>query len=349
MELYILDSDLQVIDIVDTASSVIWIDRYYEPGDFEIYIRASAENIALFQKDGYIKRMDSDMVGIIERIAVNTDIESGNYLTVTGRDLKSILGRRIVWDQTNLSGNVETAMRQLIIQNVISPTIEARKINNVILAEPKGFTEKIIMQTTGDNLLDKIIELCKANEIGWKVTLNSSNKFVIEFYKGTDRSYGQNIRPYVVFSPEFDNLIKTEVEEDLTELKNVALIAGEGEGTSRKTQTIGTESGLNRRELYVDAKDISSNDGEISSAQYKQLLIDRGNEKLAEAVGSRVFSGEAETALTFVLNEDYFLGDIVAVANEYGVTGNARILEVIECEDDNGYNIIPTFEEWRQI
>lgn len=347
MDLYILDKTFKPIALIDNAASVIWADRYYDTGDFEIYIPASLKNLSILQEEYYVKRMDSDMIGIIEKINLKTDIENGDYLTVSGRDLKSILGRRIIWNQSNLSGKVEMILRQLINENVINPTIAARKIPNVKLGSIKGFTETADFQVTGDNLLDKVIELCKAAEIGWKVTLDEEVQLVIEFYQGTNRSYSQSANPYVVFSPTFDNLLTTETQQDITTYKNAALVAGEGEGSARRTVALGTASGMSRRELYVDARDISSNDGEITSSQYTELLKQRGSEKLAAAVKTLGVSGTAETALTYKLNEDYFLGDTVAVENEYGIKANSKILEVIECEDQNGLSIIPTFEEWR--
>ena len=50
----------------------------------------------------------------------------------------------------------------------------------------------------------------------------------------------------------------------------------------QKYQAIGESEGFDRYELFVDAKDISSNNGEIATAEYNKLLIERGNEKIAE-------------------------------------------------------------------
>lgn len=347
MDLYILDKIFKPIALIDNASSVIWADRYYDTGDFEIYIPASTKILSILQEEYYVKRMDSDMVGIIEKINLQTDIENGDYITASGRDLKSILERRIIWNQSNLSGKVEMILRQLVNENVINPTMAARKIPNIKLGTIKGFTETAEFQVTGDNLMEKIIELCKTAEIGWKVTLTAEGEIVIDFYRGENRSYSQSVNPYVVFSPTFDNLLTTETAQDITTFKNAALVAGEGEGTARKTVAIGTASGMARRELFIDARDISSNNDEISHSKYIKLLTERGNEELAEAVKTLGVSGTAETTLTYKLNEDYFLGDTVAVENEYGTKANSKILEVIECEDESGVSIIPTFEEWR--
>ena len=349
MDIYILNQDLETIDIIDSSSSVIWTPSYYDVGDFEIYIQASRRNINLLQEERYVMRQDSDMVGIIEKVKVITAVEDGDYILASGRCLKSLLARRIIWNQTNLAGKTEVIMRSLINDNVINPVNSARKIPNVILGELKGFTEKTDFQSTGEELLEKIIELCKASEIGWKVFINKSKQIEIDFYKGTNRSYSQTENPYIVFSPDFDNLLTTETEIDTQSLRNVALVAGEGEGTDRTTTTIGTEAGLSRRELFVDARDLSSNNGEIEADKYLQILQERGKEKLAAAGEFFKVSGEAETKITYEFGKDYFLGDLVTVVNEYGITANTRILEVIECEDENGHTIIPTFEDWRTI
>lgn len=348
MDLYILDKTFKPIAIIDSAASVIWADRYYDVGDFEIYIPASPKKLSILQEEYYVKRPDSDMVGIIEKINLKTDVENGDYLIASGRDLKCLLERRIIWNQSNLSGKVEMILRQLINENIINPTITARKISNIKLGSIKGFTETADFQVTGDNLMEKVIELCKAAEIGWKATLTAEGEIVIDFYRGTNRSYSQSANPYVVFSPTFDNLLTTESQQDITAYKNAALV----KGPTARTVALGTASGMDRRELYVDASDIADTsfltaDGTLHTESYFRLLTQRGKEKLALAVKSYKISGTAETALTYKLNEDYFLGDTVAVENEYGIKANSKILEVIECEDQNGVSIIPTFEEWR--
>ena len=348
MDLYVLDKTFNPIGIIDSASSIIWANRYYDTGDFEVYIQANKKYIDLLRKDYFITRPDSQMVGIIEGIRITTDAEFGDYITVTGRDLKSILERRIIWNQTNLTGKTEVILRQLITDNVISPSMEARKIPGVKLGPIRGFSDTAELQATGDNLLDKVIELCKASEIGWRVFIDEEGQIVIDFYRGENRSYSQEDNPYVVFSPEFDNLLSTETIQDTTTLKNAALVAGEGEGSAQITAAIGSASGMDRREAYIEPN-VSSNNGEISASKYLQLLKNAGQEQLAAAAETLSVTGTAETTLTYTLNEDYFLGDTVAVTNEYGISANTKILEIIESEDDTGYKVIPTFEEWRQV
>ena len=69
MELLVLDTNLQTVDVVDTFESLIWTDRYDKCGDFEIYTYASLDNINLFKDDYFLWSRDSDHAMIIEEIA----------------------------------------------------------------------------------------------------------------------------------------------------------------------------------------------------------------------------------------------------------------------------------------
>lgn len=343
MELNVFNKNLELIGIVDFYNSIIWTPRYNDVGDFELYLEATPDTINLLQKDNYIGRNDDDMLCIIEKVQTVTDVENGQHLLVSGRDLKSLLSRRIVWEQTTVRGTVEAAIHQLINENIINPTIHERRINNFTLAETKGFSETIEMQITGKNLLETIVEICGSYEYGFKVTLNDEKQFVFSLYKGVDRSYQQSENPYVVFSPNFDNVKTVEYMTDKTEYKNTALVAGEGEGLDRKTVTVGGGSDIDRYEIYVDARDVSTNEGEITIEDYNKLLSERGMENLTTLIMKESFSGDIEPSMNYEYKKDYFLGDIVQIENELGITMSSRITEIIECMDESGYSMVPTF------
>lgn len=346
MNYYLLDKNLNYVMVIEDYRSFIWSTRYNVPGDFELYAPASSKLLKSAKRGYYIIRdTDRTHAMIIENIRVNTDIENGDYITITGRDLKSILNRRIIWSQTVVNGNVETVCRSLVTENAISPTIDARAISRLTLGDTIGITDTIKTQYTGDNLGETISAISQTFGLGYDVLLDIENGlFEFVMLKGENRTYAQNVNPVIVFSNNFDNLLTTDYEMNSEEYKNVALIAGEGEGTSRKVCSVGSYTDLDRYELYVDARDISSNNGEIAYADYIELLADKGREELAETVITESIAGEVETNYTYKVNIDYFIGDIVEVINEYGVSMQPRITEIIECNDENGFTCIPTFE-----
>ncbi|WP_027293003.1 Gp37-like protein [Robinsoniella sp. KNHs210] len=82
--------------------------------------------ISLLKEDNYLCRSSDITVSettpyiksvmIIENITIKTDVENGNYLTYL-QEFKNILSRRIIWQQTNLTGRVELCIRRMIEEN----------------------------------------------------------------------------------------------------------------------------------------------------------------------------------------------------------------------------------------
>lgn len=344
MDIYVRNKKFERIAVIEDAS-VIWVKRYYDVGDFEVYVGANEKYINILQSGNYVERLDDDSVGIIENIKITYDDEGTEYLTATGRFAESILERRIVWEQTQLSGTAENGLRNLINNNIINPTIADRKIPIIELGNIKGYTDRLDAQYTGNNILEINKNVAIANQTGFKFNLIESelgHKFTYELYKGIDRSYNQTANPYVVFSDKYDNLLTSEYEVNTSNLKNVALVAGEGEGTARKTATVGSGAGLNRYEVFVDARDLSTNSGEISTSEYNQALNERGLENIVTI--TQAFTGEVDLEQNYKYKKDFFLGDIVTIENsKWGIFINSRIIEITESEDENGYKITPTF------
>lgn len=347
----VAEDGFTVLSAVDAFESFIWTDRYNKYGDFELYTLASKENIELFKKDRYIVFDQSQHAMIIEKIKITTDAENGNHLTVSGRSLESILDRRIVWNQTIIEANVRNAVNKLLQDSIISPSISARRIEN--FTHTISYTDDNIpditirAQFTGDSVYDAVNTICEAVGIGYLIRLDESGGFSSMLYNGKDRTNAQSANDIVLFSPGFENLIESNYQYDSSGYKNAALVLGEGEGSARKRVELGSSvSGLYRRELYVDARDLSTttDGGSISDQEYATQLAQRGEEKLLDTVEQTDFDGEIDTVTAFLPNVDFFVGDIVHVENEYGMQQNCRITEMIYSMDENGYRVYPSFE-----
>lgn len=349
MELLVLNTNFQSVYVIDTFKSMIWTDRYKAYGDFELYLPMDSGLLDFLKEDYYLCTKDSEHCMIIEDLSIDSDVEEGNFLTVTGRSLESILERRIIWGQKTLKGNLQEEIQTLLNENIINPAIIDRKIDNFIFessVDPKITELTVDTQFTGDSLYTVITNLCTSNNIGFKIVLNDNNQFVFSLYSGIDRSYNQTVNPYVIFSPGFKNIINSNYYRSKADFKNVTLVAGEGEGVSRKTAIVGSGSGLNRRELFTDARDISSNteEGTLTNEEYIAKLQARGNEKLSEYNVKTAFEGEVEATRLFKYGKDFFIGDIVQIADEYGHEGRAYISELVISQNEEGFSMYPTFQ-----
>ena len=337
----IMNASFTRLAVIDDYVSFIWTPRYYSPGDFELVLPAG-KYMSVIAADYYVAREDDENVGIIEDIQLQRDEDGRNIMIVSGRFLLSILERRIIATQTSLAGNVGDCVSQLLSDNVITPYILDREIPNFVLGT---FSVSGTMQAqyTGKNLLETTEEICDSYGLGQKVTLDSSNRFVYTMYEGTDRTYDQNVNPWVVFSDKYDNLLSSHYEENYRDHKTAVLVAGEGEGLDRRTLWLTEgETGLDRREIYKDQRQIRSNGGEISDADYDDMLEEAGREALKP--WTTAFSGTVYFD-NVKYKQDVFLGDLCVIENSvWGIYINARLVEVIESVSETGeYSIIPTF------
>lgn len=346
MKVWVKNQNFERVGLVEGFESLIWTKRYAEWGDFELYLPASAEVLSLLTQDRYLAREDDKSVMVIEKIEVATDAEDGNHLIVSGRSFESILNRRVVWNQVSYRGTAEGIIGALLKASFLHPTDSKRKVSGMSYTAVASDSGSIRMQFTGTNIYDAVSEICKTYGLGFRM----GEDLAFTVYKGLDRSQGQSVNPRVIFSPRFDNLLSTDYYNDRTDYKTVVRIAGEGEGSQRVYRTYPAsteESGVDRRECFIDARDIQSEtaDGEtLTPDEYAAELDARAAEEYSTHRGETSFSGEIEPSATFKYKEDYDLGDIVTVQNEYGMTENCRITEVIENWDSNGYKVIPKYE-----
>lgn len=349
MSIYLLDTDFRRIRLIDEYISMIWTDRYAEAGDFELYITATAENVSIFKTGMYLSNTISEHLMIVETIEIKSDIEDGAKLIVSGRSLESILSRRIVWNQTVFENkNIQDIIFELLKDSIISPNNAFRKIDNFIferLENTQVNTVRLDKQYTGDNIYTVIHELCEQYGLGFKL-IRVNNQFRFGLYMGKNHTHSTD--SFVTFSPRFDNLISSNVITSIRDNVNIACVAGEGEGASRKIISAGTEtSGIERMELFVDARSVSSkteNDTVISPEQYNSILLQKGMEELNVHQSKTTIESEVDYNGIFKYKKDFDVGDIVNVSNEFGYSGELRITEIVTSDSVDGITIVPTFK-----
>lgn len=368
----ILDTNKNPIGIIDTAKSIIWHDRYFSVGDFEIYAQATDAHLTLLKIGNYVTRNGTNNVGIIESINITFNLTDGYMIIATGRFAKSILDRRIIYKlsgntntPTILSGKVEIAARRLVLDNAIDCSFDTRRnIPNFALGVLKNFTPIIVdengnaaqKQVSYQNLLDYTDTLLQEYGLGAKITINdSNNNFLYTVYTGTDRSKDNTggFTP-IVFSIEYDNLNSSDYLYNETPLKNAALIGGEGEGLDRFYSLLtSNKTGLQLRETFVNASSVnrkyknagSDEEQTYTDAEYTALLNQQGRQALLQKIIEEKFNGDINVSFgAWQLNRDYFIGDIITIQdNLIGIYINIRITETTEHQDENGYSVDVVF------
>lgn len=345
MEISVFDKDLNYIDEIDGIPSLQWIRRYHTTGRFELHCPVTEHNIKTLLRENLIWKQGSDEVGIIEYRNLFIDDKGEEQIKINGRFYTSILDSRIQYStEQHTNKQVELIMRNMVDKNCIS-TVSERHLP-IILGSLNNFSDRINYQKSYGNLLEELSILSETSDIGFLIKTDmETGLHYFETYKGVDRSVNQNVNSHVVFSRENDNLYEQEYTDSTDNLRTTALVAGEGEGIDREVIEVQNQySGISRRELFVDARDLQSevDDEVIPLAEYRNLLNQRGLEKLAEHKEIQTFEGKIITN-NYIYKEDFDLGDIVTVMDKkWNVTVDTRITEVNEIYENGNVSIVPT-------
>ena len=349
MQIYVFDKNLNRIGLIDQYSSLIWTRSTSTAGNFELTLNVDSNSINLLQKENIIcKSNDLTECAFIEKRTIEENNEGVETLVITGRFIPFYFNRRIIWGIENINSTSETAMRKLVDSNCINVSSD-RKIPLLKLGNFNNFQDKVNYQVSYGNLHEELENISIGNDINFKIITDLNNKsHIFTTYKGIDRTVNQSVYPHCIFSADFDNVYEQSYTETNENYRNVALIGGEGEGAERKLTSIGNTKGLDRYELFVDARDIqptNEDDSVIPHNEYIKLLIQRGNDKLSEMTEVKTFESKVNVSnANLVYKSDFDLGDYVTCQNRrWGITIDVKITEIEEIYNEDGIEINVTF------
>lgn len=272
--------------------------------------------------------------------AIICDDLSSGLVTISGKSLFGKTGKRIVYRIYNQTKRPELICYDHLRNEVVAPIDIKRKINYLTVEYPPVITSATISyQNSYGNVEEEIVNFCESYNFGFdEVPIgNGQVGSIIRFRQSEDRS------KIVQFSAEFENIINESLEKNNYDEATTALIYGEGEGKERKHTVVNANlSGLERKEIYVDARDLQQtvDDVKMSDPQYVATLQSRGKEKLAEQ--PRVFALNGVINLKdslFVYGRDYKLGDRVKRVSSFGYTDTAMLNSITQTWDEKGYHI----------
>lgn len=261
----------QVVGIVDFYESLIWVDRYFEAGDFELYLPCTDEAVELLREDRFITSNESEHIMIIEHVEIDDDTENGDKLIIRGRSAESIMDRRIITRNLEVTdATFYYAMTSLLRYDFLPPMVD---VNRVIPEMDINFSMdtmltsedfKVSYYLYGATVYEKLVEICKQLGVGFKITMiniATDPTLHLHFYYGLDLTDNPSRNPnekIVVFSDAFDNLANSNYYLDKASFKNFVYIDGKyNEEIVKATVPLtGQTKGLNRRETYLDATNI---------------------------------------------------------------------------------------------
>ena len=333
------NQQLELIGDIDDYTALTYTRKWTTYNTFEMHV--SKFDGELIRRGNFIM-LNSDRYrsGIITYFEDNE--RETNDITIRGFCPRFLLFERPTippngQDYDTYNTEVENILIGLIDRNCVNPENGNRKIPFLSCAKSQNRGEKTSFQTAHKVLKDEIASLCTASNLGTATCFDPTSKQIrFEVLSGADRTYDNGIRPPYVFARKWDRLFERNYTESDTDYKNVAYVAGQGEGKDREISTIGDDiTGFGRREVFIDARDIGE-DAETT-------LEDRGKLKLAEYALIKSFES---TVKTDDYRTEWDLGDFVTIEDDKtGIREDRQILEVKEVYETENYSIEPVMGE----
>lgn len=337
---------LTLLGVIDAYEAIEWTRRWRSPGVWQAVINRYATGAEFLKEGRFVSllRRGQHLVGRIESIEGQQTEEgeiSENW-TVRGRDAGVILQDRICLhgvssgtgydEQNNVVG--ETAMRHYVQVNAVTPTDTARAIPGLVLAPvDQGRGSSVTVSARFQSLPDLLEQIALQTGLGWEIGYDfTGQQFVFSVLEGADRS------AEVILSPRLGNCLVSGYRASLPDSPTLAIVAGQGEAQDREIVEVGTATGWDRREVFVDARDLDATDA----------LIARGEEKLAEVGETITLEVEYIPTPTYRYGIDFDLGDIVSAEYPGVATIQARIIAVTE-QYPSGRVVLGLGKEWPDL
>lgn len=252
------------------------------------------------------------------------DEESGEeFIIFSGVSLEHLLSRRVIVpedDPVNAggfvtrSGSGDTVMRDFVLYQCITPTINAdRTIIGLTAAAVSGGFENVFQRRSYDSLIDVLKEITQKSIVDFRIVFTGdpeTTTMALEFQAqtiGTDRTKTTNYptSPYLVFDPRRGNMFSPSLQIDRKEEKTFAYVAGQGLEDERIVfpviNAVAAAASLwNRTELLTDAR--NNEEGDVDG------YISAGIDALNDQKAVTKFSFQPDLAVARY-NINWFLGD----------------------------------------
>lgn len=319
---------LSKLGIVDDFISFSFTRSYSNIGEWTLVLNGYSINAQRIKGTQIISVADG-VAGLVYKCE---EIKNDNEysITYTGVELKGIASQRYIQPPTGqayqsyVNKSPEYVIAQLITQQILSPSNTDRIITGTLETYTQGI-ESISFNGRFDNVAESIQTIANTYNVGWYADIQNE-AIVWHIYRGIDRRKSQSVNSRMVVSYTLDSFGNSSLS-NVNLLPNVALVAGQGEGIERAISLVGSGTGLNRSEVYIDARDIED------SAQ----LPTRGIEKLAEYGDALTYETTFSEQFINLYRDPYDLGDIGTVEDDRLAAGEVdfRLTEIIEVYEDD--------------
>lgn len=317
-----------------------WFElSYYEVGEFEIRVIANKKNLAALKRGNYVKIPNKRFIWVITSVKYTFNAGGSRIVIATGKEAKWLLFKRIIQTPIQLPLTLTNAIFKLFNDNIGANAGTARQIKNF---ETQLINIDINLNDTQaprGNLLEFVNNLLKTYNCGSYV-FYENGKLYYTVRQGQDKHLS------VKFSQSLDNLISSEYLEDEADLATSALVVSTVDEVDYTQEHDTGATGIDRCEIlvnsnlstkYTDADGVEQETTPTSNL-YKIWQIEEAKKDLANHISIVDVKGEIDlTNSNYEFENDFFIGDIVGIQDEYfNFILTPRILKYTFSQDSKG-------------
>jgi hypothetical protein len=338
----IFNKDMELLNVIKNLTSLTLTRNFFYPGTFGFELPFNSTILSQLEDDDNFVVFDDGNIGLINDIKDSEKQQNGikEQFTIQGNLGLSLLNSRTVFPTTGneydaITDNVETVMKHYVANCITAPTDANRTISNFEIEIDKSLGDEIYYQMRYENL-SEINNLAYAYSLGHNIYFDKiSKKLKYDVFSGTDRSVSQSVNERVIFSKDFGNVSEQGYAVSKKNYKNYGIIGGSGDGVDRIIDEVGTATGWNRKEIFIDASSYDSDKLE----DYGTEQLTKYEKAISLPVSIRSIKG---TATEYRVK--WNLGDIVTInSKKYNKQLDLRVSEVTENYSSNGFELNAVF------
>ena len=333
IELYALGEEFEVLAACVPYTNLQWDRRYYEPGEFSMQIRAEDFDPAW----AYVWSPERPEMGMVQKVAYSAEGGYDGTVQVSGFFVEKMLDDRVCYPRyVGDEPATETAVRKIF---------EAYKGDLPIALAPANsplIGDRTQSDFSDDELGTKLYSILETREASMRVTYDlEADALRLSVWQGLDRTQGQSVNPWAVFSTAWGNLSGESVDLDASAYKNVCLVLAQEDedGVPGVTVTVDlSREGERKRQMVLDKRSSRPEDGQ-GAEDFRAALEQEAMEALADAQAVTTVDADVEGYL-----DSFDLGDLVSVdVPAVGLAMDARVVEVNEVFKAEGHEATAAF------
>lgn len=327
MELLGFDRNFQPIKTLPCIN-IQWNRRYYEPGDYQIQLRARDWDSDI----AYIYTHDRPETGMVEKIETEHTVK-GDFVNASGFFLENMLNWKVTYPKRRSKENISAACKDAVSDLMTDTGVIVPSLPDI------GSTQTF--KSEGEFLGDALYKALKRQELSQRIRYDyASSSLYYEVWQGLDRTQGQSANTYAAFSQDFGIIDAMTLTQDSSDLRNYAIVGYISTATGNPTTMI-----IDLREnptdikriLYIDTG-MSIEDGQLVDDFHAEVASEARKQLADYEYIVNVDANVLQRNLLYL--SEYDLGDKCDVRDDrLQLSWETRIIEINEVWRQNEHSV----------